>query len=149
MIPWPVSTIPTNLNQLTADAIESFFLSPHCFRMSMRDRLEKEQARWHMDHIQTLLLPNVDKAELQVVKQGVRIVEKSLHELMVQEREKEVQEKEKELRQWDSRLKEREEASKGHEGQHVKIYGGRGENFKSLTAHWDIGNGNFSVTSRR
>lgn len=85
-IPWPVLRQPSDVEDLTANAIGAFILSPvHSGDKSARDRLKEQLLRWHPDRFESKWLSKVDGEEKEVVRRGAGQVVRGLNELMARE----------------------------------------------------------------
>ncbi|KAA1476798.1 hypothetical protein DENSPDRAFT_843880 [Dentipellis sp. KUC8613] len=81
-IPWPLLGVPRAVDDITADAVARFVLSPvHSQGLAPKDRIRNALRRWHPDRFGRLMgrVATRDKA---VVEAGVGAVARCLNELM-------------------------------------------------------------------
>ncbi|KAJ8488009.1 hypothetical protein ONZ51_g3814 [Trametes cubensis] len=80
-IPWPLSNLPSSVDDLCPEAIIQFFLNSLQLpgnTSTEPDRLRSALLRWHPDKMAAVLSRTVD-VELDSVREGVNIVFRALH----------------------------------------------------------------------
>jgi hypothetical protein len=84
-IPWPTTSPPRDVREITPAAIAKFILSPaHSRGISRKERIKGALRRWHPDRFGRIL-NRVDVKEKGAVERGVGIVARCLNELLAQE----------------------------------------------------------------
>ncbi|KAH8115895.1 hypothetical protein DFH11DRAFT_1506790 [Phellopilus nigrolimitatus] len=85
-MPWPVLNQPTSTEDLTANAIGAFVLSPaHSTDKQNSQRLKDQLLRWHPDRFESKWVPKANDADKEAVRRGAGQVARALNELMARE----------------------------------------------------------------
>jgi hypothetical protein len=82
-IPWPVESAPTDVRQLTPEAISTFIFAPLRVRrnqVTQRERIRASLLRWHPDKLASVLRRVVEN-DREVVQEGVGAVFRCLNAL--------------------------------------------------------------------
>ncbi|KAF9516383.1 hypothetical protein BS47DRAFT_1292502, partial [Hydnum rufescens UP504] len=82
-IPWPMNPQPASVQDLNAERIKSFILSPaHSQNKSHKHLLREQLLRFHPDRFETRLLERVRESDRAAVKEGANMVARYLNDAL-------------------------------------------------------------------